>query len=199
MLLDIDVLDHRKPDSEINPLIRERWSPRAMSGESLSAGDLGSLFEAARWAPSAMNEQPWRFLYAPTCSEHWDAFLDLLVPGNQEWAKNAAVLMAVLSRNTFERTGRPSATHSFDTGAAWVSLAMQGVGMGLVVHCMAGFDKPRSRDVLGVPAEYDVQAMVAVGRPGRVEDLPERLRAREKPSDRRPARDFAFEGAFPTE
>jgi nitroreductase len=196
MLLDIDVREHRKPDSEIAPFILERWSPRAMSGEALPAEELAKLFEAARWAPSSMNEQPWRFLYAPRDSEHWDTFLDLLMPGNQEWAKDAAVLMCILSRNTFTRNDRPSVTHSFDTGAAWVSLAFQGVAMGLVVHAMAGFDRPRAKDELSVPDNHDVIAMVAVGKPGNISDLSEAMQAREKPSDRRPISEFAFEGTF---
>ena len=193
--IDVDV--YRKPDHAVEPLLYRRWSPRAMSGELLSTAELMRLFEAARWAPSSFNEQPWRFVYAERDGEHWPRFLDLLSEGNRRWAPAAAVLIVVLSRSTFERNGRPSRTHSYDTGAAWQNLALQGCRMGLVVHGMAGFDYEAARDALHVPEEFTVEAMIAVGRPAPPETLPEPLREREAPSGRKPLTELAFPGVFP--
>ena len=120
-----------------------------------------------------------------------------MVEGNQRWAKNAGLLVVVLSRETFERNDTPSPTHSYDAGAAWQSFALQGSRMGLVVHGMAGFDYDAARADLGVPGGYRVEAMIAVGKPGRVEDLDEKTREREVPSGRKPVQEFAFEGCFP--
>lgn len=190
----VDALDRRDPEHPVEPLLVARWSPRAMSGEPLSRQELLSLLEAARWAPSSYNNQPWRFVYARRDTPHWQPLFDLLVDFNQSWCKNAAVLIAILSRRSFERNGKPSRTHSFDAGAAWMNLALQGNSMGLVVHGMEGFDYDRARRVLGVPEELAVEAMAAVGRPAPVETLPERLREREQPSGRKSVAEIAFEG-----
>ena len=192
----IDVDRHRQPDHPVEALIVRRWSPRAMSAERLSEAELMSLFEAARWAPSSFNEQPWRFVYAERDGEHWPRFFDLLSEGNRRWAGAAAVLVVVLSRTTFERNGNPFRTHSYDTGAAWQNIALQGCRMGLVMHGMAGFDYERAREVLEVPDEFAVEAMIAVGRPAPAEVLPEPVRAREFPSGRKPVTELAFPGVF---
>ena len=192
MSIDVDV--YRHPRRPIEPLIYRRWSPRAMSGETIEDREIETLFEAARWAPSCFNEQPWRFLFARRGSPHWKEFFALMAEGNQRWACNAAVLIVAVSRRTFERNETESRTHSFDTGAAWQSLALQGSALGLVVHGMAGFDYEAARSRLEIPDHYHVEAMIAVGRPGRSEDLDERLRKRERPSQRRPASELAVEG-----
>lgn len=167
-----------------------------MSGEAMTRDQLDQLFEAARWAPSSNNNQPWRYLFARAGTPEFTTFFDLLVPGNQLWCKQAGALLVALSKTTFEN-GKPSRTHSFDAGSGWMSLALQGSRMGLVVHGMEGFDYDGARARLGVPEGYTVECMIAVGHPGRVEDLPEVFRAREVPSDRKPVESFAFEGAFP--
>ena len=190
----IEVDAYRQPQKAIEPLIYRRWSPRAMSGQAIADHELEALFEAARWAPSCFNEQPWRFLFARRDTAHWARFFALMVEGNQRWARDAAVLVLVVSRRTFERNDSASRTHSFDTGAAWQCFALQGSALGLVVHGMAGFDYESARTTLEIPEHYQVEAMIAVGRPGRIEDLDEGLREREHPSDRRPASEFAFEG-----
>src|SRR5437667_7210743 len=125
MMLDSEVARARKPTYEVNPLILNRWSPRSFSGEELTDKELFTLFEAARWAPSSYNNQPWRFIYAKKGSKDWRTFLSLLVDFNQSWAKNAAVLVVAASKVTFNN-GKPSRTHSFDTGAAWANFALQG-------------------------------------------------------------------------
>ncbi len=168
-----------------------------MSGESLPGSELARLFEAARWAPSSYNDQPWRFLYAHRQSPHWDTFLDLLVDFNRQWADKAAVLIVMLSRTTREENGQPAPTHSFDAGAAWQSLALQGRAMGLVVHGMGGFDYDRARRDLQVPQEYAVEAMAAVGHPATAGALPEGLRELEVPSGRKEIAEIAFEGPMP--
>jgi nitroreductase len=186
----------RVAEYPIEPLFTERWSPRAMSGEALPKEELFRLFEAARWAPSSNNNQPWRFLYAYRDTPAWKIFFDLLVPANQEWCGRAGVLLVVLSKKTFDN-GKPSITHSFDAGAAWMSLALQGSRMGLVVHGMQGFDYDKARNALGVPEDHQVECMIAIGYPGNKADLPPHHQEREQPNDRRPVSRTAFEGVFP--
>ena len=186
----------RKADHQIERLLLDRWSPRAMSGEEISQDELMRLFEAARWAPSSFNAQQWRALYARRGTKHWQTFLDLLVEGNKTWAKNAAVLVVFISRKTFDYNDEPSITHSYDTGAAWENFALQGFQQGFVVHGIEGFDYERARKELRIPEEFQVEAMAAVGRPGRKELLPEKLRTRESPNDRRKLSESIFEGPF---
>ncbi len=165
-----------------------------MTGESIDDRDLFRLFEAARWAPSAGNTQPWRMFYAHRDTEHWPLFFDLLVEANQVWCRQAAVLVVLASRTTREGTDKPLKTHSYDTGAAWENFFLQGIRQGLVVHGMAGFDYDRVRQTLKLPDDLKVEAMAAVGRPGRTEDLPEPHRGRESPSQRKPISELVREG-----
>lgn len=187
---------NRKPAYNIVDLIVDRWSPRAMSGASITDDELMTLFEAARWAPSSFNGQPWRFIYAKRDTPAWNSIYDLMVQANKDWAKNAAVLIVIVSRNTFTYNNKPSRTHSFDTGSAWENLALQGSAMGLVVHGMEGFDYDKAKEVLRIPDGYTVEAMCAIGHPGKKEDLPAKMQEAEKPSDRKPLTEFAFEGVF---
>jgi len=195
VLIDIKGQDFRKPDHDIEPFFVNRWSPRAMTGEEITRKELMRLFEACRWAMSSMNNQPWRFLYALRNTPHWETFFNLLSPGNQAWCRNAAVLLVMVSKTTFDN-GKPARTHSYDTGAAWYSFALQGTMMGLVVHGMQGFNYDRAKELLGVTDEYQVEAMAAAGRPGNREDLPQNLQEREVPSQRKKVEEFAFEGGF---
>ncbi|MBI4604662.1 MAG: nitroreductase family protein [Planctomycetes bacterium] len=191
-----DPRQHRKPDWPIETIFIDRWSPRAMSGEALSARELSTLFEAARWAPSTYNEQEWRFLYAHRDTEHWQSFFDLLVEGNRVWCHNAAVLVVVLSHKVFSRNGKPNPVHTFDAGAAFENLALQGAAMGLVVHGMAGFDRAKARQTLKVADDFDIEAMIAIGRPGDPARLPSELREIEVPSGRKKVEEIAREGPF---
>ena len=190
------IREYRKPEYDVNPVFLNRWSPRAMSGEGISEEELLSLFEAARWAPSANNNQPWRFVYARRDTPHWQPFLDLLVDLNRAWAFRAAALVVVVSKTTFDHSGKFSRTHSYDAGAAWENLALQGSLKGLVVHGMQGFDYERARELLRVPDGYQVEAMAAIGRPGTLESLPEKYREREFPSDRKKLSEIVMEGFF---
>jgi nitroreductase len=187
--------EKRQPEHPVDRIFVDRWSPRAMSGEEISGEELLTLLEAARWAPSSMNNQPWRILYAPRGSRHWQLYFDLLVDSNRVWCANAAALLVIISKSTFE-TGKPCRTHSYDSGAAWMSLALQGSMMGLVVHGMQGFDYERARATLEIPEEFQIEAMAAIGRPGSIEDLPELLQARETPNERRPLAQSVCEGLF---
>jgi len=193
---EIDTSEYRQPDYPIDPVFIRRWSPRAMSGEPISDRELLTLFEAARWAPSSYNEQPWRFLYARRDTGHWSTLFDLLVELNQSWAKNAAVLVVLVSKKTFSHDGTPNKVHTFDAGSAWENLALQAARMGLVAHGMAGFDAEKARRELRVPEDFAVEAMIAIGKPGRSEDLPEALREREVPSGRKPVSEIVSEGPF---
>jgi nitroreductase len=186
----------RKADFPIEPMLLDRWSPRAMSGEEIPQDELMRLFEAARWAPSSFNAQQWRALYARRGSEHWRTFFELLVEANKSWAKNSAALIVFISRKKFDYNDEPSVTHSYDCGAAWLNFALQGFQQGLVVHGMEGFDYERARKELRIPDEFQVEAMAAVGKPGVKESLPEKLRARESPNDRRELSENIFEGPF---
>lgn len=188
---------HRKSDHPIHPLILNRHSPRAMSGEELEDGVLMSLFEAARWAPSSYNNQPWRFLYAKRNTPHWNKFFDLLVDFNKEWCVKAAVLGVIASEKIFEKTKKPSVTHSLDAGAAWENLALEGCSRDLVVHGMQGFDYQKAKDTLKVPDAFEVLAMFAVGKKAPKESLSPDLQKREVPSTRKKVAEFAFEGGFP--
>ena len=186
----------RKPEWQINELFVDRWSPRAMSGEAVSEAELMTLFEAARWAPSSGNFQPWRMLYAHRDTPQWPLFFGLLSDGNRLWAQRAGALVLFISRTHFDKDARPCLTHSYDTGAAWQSFALQGYASGLAVHGIQGFDYARARSALNIPEEYHVEAMAVVGRPAAASVLTEALQPREHPSDRRPVSQTVCEGVF---
>ncbi len=188
--------ENRKAEYPIDELFLDRWSPRAMTGEAVAEEDLMALFEAARWAPSSYNAQPWRILYARRDSEHWPTFFGLMVEFNQSWARDAAALVVFVSRTHFDFNGEPAVTHSFDTGAAWANLALQGWLKGLVVHGMQGFDYERARTELNVPEGFQVEAMAAIGKPADPSTLSDDLRAKETPSDRRKLAQTICEGPF---
>jgi nitroreductase len=194
-------MSSRQPAHPIDPLFLDRWSPRAFDPAPMAEADLLTLFEAARWAPSAFNSQPWRFLYARRDEEDWPLFLSLLIPWNQQWAHSASALIYVLSDTLplTDKTGRPSGSHShsFDAGAAWACLALQATKLGYLAHGMSGIDLDLARAELRVPDRYRIEAAVAVGRAGDPATLSETLRAREAPSDRRPLDELVFQGRFP--
>lgn len=189
-------LDH--PASEI---FIERYSPRSFTGESIADETLATFFEAARWAPSSYNSQPWRFVYAKKGSPDFDKFLSLLVEGNQAWCKDASVLLILCSKKTMKVPNKdeevPSRTHSFDAGSAWMSFALQASLSGWHAHGMVGFDYDRAARELNVPEDVQVEAAIAVGKLGSPENLPERYRPMETPNGRKPITETAFAGAFP--
>src|SRR3569623_691111 len=182
-------MPQRQSDYPVHPLFLDRWSPRAFDGSDLPDADLFTIFEAARWAPSAFNSQPWRFLYAKRGDANWERFLSLLIPWNQGWAHSASVLIYILSDSLpfTDKAGQPapSLTHSFDAGAAWASLALQAQLLGYHAHGMSGIELDRARIELQVPDRFRIEAAAAIGRIGDPAILDDKLRAREMPSTRR--------------
>jgi len=192
----------RQADHPIDPLFLERWSPRAFDGSEVPDQDLKTMFEAARWAPSAFNSQPWHFLYAKRGDANWARFLSLLIPWNQSWAHTASVLVYIVSDSlpsTDRKTGEPapSTTHAFDAGAAWVCLALQATRMGYHAHGMSGIQHDLARAQLGLPDRYLLNAACVIGRIGDVGQLDEKMQAREHPSDRKPQSAFVHAGNLP--
>lgn len=186
--------DTRITDTGLAQVFLDRWSPRAFDGSDMPEADLQTILDAARFAPSAMNHQPWRFLYARKGDANWDRFVNLLVPGNQIWAKNASVLFFILSETVIGE--HPSHSHSFDAGAAWAMLAIQATMLGYHTHGMAGVDFPRAAKELGVPETFRIEAAVALGKMGDPADLPEKLQAREVVSGRKGRDEIAWAGSY---
>ncbi|MFH1254535.1 MAG: nitroreductase family protein [bacterium] len=191
----------RKSLYPISDIFINRWSSRAISEEPITDEQLMPLFEAARWAPSAYNEQPWRFIYTHKGSTLWNELIALMNTFNQSWAKNATILIVIISKDFFEKNTNPrgsnqSHTHTFDAGAAWMSLALQGSINGLVVHAIADFDYDKAKSILNIPNEFKIEAMVAVGKPGKKENLPPALQIREVPNDRKQLNDIVFKDVF---
>lgn len=189
-------VNNRTTEYEINDIFLERHSPRAMSGGDVSKDGLMTLFEAARWAPSASNSQPWKFIYATKESPEFKTFLDFLMDGNKVWCDKAGALVILISKNT-QDNGTPAPTHSFDSGSAWENLALQASQMNLVAHAMAGIHYAMIKEKLAIPDDHTVEIMIAIGQKGKIEDLPEPLRAREAPSTRKPLSEIVFENKFP--
>lgn len=160
------------------------------------------MFDAARWAPSAYNLQPWRFLYAKREDGDFARFLELLIPFNRSWAENASVIILIASDTLIPgpegAEPRPSHSHSFDAGAAWALLALQARRLGYDAHGMTGVDFAKARAVLGLPDRLRLEAAIALGRRADKATLPEALREREAPNGRNPVESFAFRGAFPS-
>jgi nitroreductase len=191
----------RTADHPIDPLFLERWSPRAFDRTAVTDADLMSLLEAARWAPSSYNVQPWRFIYAQRGTAHWEKLLDLLIPFNRGWAQDAGLILICLSETMMppgpDGQQKTSHSHSFDAGAAWAQLALQAQRMGLAAHGMTGVDFDRAREVLALPTHLRIECAIAVGRRGDPAQLAAPLREREAPNGRNPVASFAFEGGLP--
>ena len=188
----------RYSDRNVATMFLERWSPRAFSETEIDDHVLLSFFEAARWAPSSMNAQPWRFVFVKRHEPGWEPFLATLSNTNQSWAGRAAALVAFISKETltFGDQEVVSPTHSFDTGAAWMSFTLQANLAGWFTHGMAGFDSDALRRALAVPPKFRIDAVAAIGKLGHGDTLPEALKAREFPSDRRSLDELVFRGAF---
>ncbi|MDI7775973.1 nitroreductase family protein [Asticcacaulis sp. EMRT-3] len=185
----------RHSDLPVQPQFLERWSPRAFLDKPVSERELLTVLEAARFAPSASNLQPWRFIYGLKGEPEFATLLSLLVPFNEGWAKDAAALVFLTSITSFDGE-RPVPTGSFDTGAAWMSLALQAHSQGLITHGMYGIDFEKAPLVLGLPDNVRIEAAVAIGYRGDPQSLPEGLRERELPSDRQPLSSLVFKGHY---
>jgi len=184
-------LGTRLPDGPVDPLFLDRWSPRAFEDEPLPAETVSTLFEAARWSPSCYNDQPWLFVFGTTEPER-ATILETLVEFNRAWASRAPLLAVLFARRRFAHDGSPNRWAPFDSGAAWMALALAARQKGLHTHAMAGFDPARAHELLGVSeADYEAMCVIAVGRRGDPELLPVPLRERETPSPRKPLAEVA--------
>jgi nitroreductase len=190
------VPNNRTPDAPVNPIFLDRWSPRAFDPTPLPEEDIATLFEAARWAPSCFNEQPWLFIYG-TSEEERGIFLEILVERNRLWAHNAPVLAILFASRTFTHGGRPNRWAGLDCGAAWASLAFQARMMGLYAHGMAGFSQEKAYELLNVPeGEYEAMCAIAIGAYGDRDSLPTEMKEMEQPNERKPLAEVAVKGTF---
>jgi nitroreductase len=181
-------------DHPVHEIIRERWSPRAFSDQPVSPETLRSLFEAARWAPSSNNEQPWAFIVGTKGdSGTFDKILGALVEFNQAWAKQAPVLAIAVSEMAFARGGKPNRNAFYDTGAAVSQLTTEATTRSLFVHQMAGFDPHKAIEAFTIPNGWEPIAAFVIGYPGEPETLPDSLRERElAPRKRKPLTEFVM-------
>ena len=183
-------------DFPVHELIRERWSPRAFADKPVAQNVLRSIFEAARWAPSSNNEQPWAYFVATRDDkENFEKMLSVLVEFNASWAKGAAVLAIAVAQLAFAKNNAPNRNAQYDTGAATALLSLEATAHGLSVHQMAGFDPEKARQVFGIPAGWEAIAAIAIGYPGDPASLPQPLKDREMaPRTRKPIAEFVMAG-----
>ncbi len=195
-MLGVITMNHQNQRS-INSLILSRRSPRAYSVAPVDEMIMKKLFEAARWAPSCYNNQPWRFLYAHKGTPAYDKLLQTAVEFNRNWAKNAPVLMLSVAKMTFDFNNEPNAHAWHDVGMAMQNLAIQATELGVIVHQMAGFDPMKAKQAFNIPDVFEPVALVAIGYPGSSEVLPEDLRKMEDtPRVRKPIEEIAFDGTW---
>lgn len=193
--MSIDRSNPRNPTVEVDSMFLDRWSPRAFDPQPLTQAEIDSLCEAARWAPSCYNDQPWLLVYAAREDDR-KRFLEALVEANQVWCTRVPLLLFVLCRRNFAHNGKENRHASFDAGAAWMSLALQARKLGLHAHAMAGFSRDKAYEVLKASRdEYEIMAAVAVGRRAAPEVLPEAAAAKERPNQRKALSEVAREGS----
>jgi len=182
----------------VHDLIRDRWSPRAFSDKPVDREILASLFEAARWAPSSSNEQPWAYLVATKDnSQDFARMVSVLVEFNADWAKNAPVLALAVSHLKFQSNGNPNRNAFYDTGAATILFSVEATARGLYVHQMAGFDPAKAKQVFEIPTDWEPIAAFAIGYPGDPNSLSQKLQDREiAPRTRKPLTEFVMSGRW---
>ncbi len=195
-MISISWHENRQTEFEILPHILERWSPRSFTGDPMPREDLLAMFEAARFAPSSANEQPWRFVFAFRDSPQFDKFKEILSEVNWQWAKRASALLIISAKKTLSDTGEQNSSAEFDTGCAWGYFALEATRRGYVTHGMAGFRKDKAASALNIPLEYTPIAAVAVGKLAEKDFLPESIAESEFPQPRLSQSEFAFEGSF---
>jgi nitroreductase len=185
-------------DFPVHDLIAERWSPRAFSDKPIAPDVLQSLFEAARWAPSSSNEQPWAYIVATKDdAENFAKLVSVLVPFNVTWAQHAPVLALAVAELSFAKDGTPNRNAQYDVGAASAGLTVEATSRGLFVHQMAGYDHDKARQVFQIPAGWEPMAAIAIGYPGDPDSLPQPLRDREvAPRTRKPISEFVMSGSW---
>lgn len=184
----------------IHDIIAQRWSGRAFDVRTpVSREHIIALLEAARWAPSCFGDEPWRFIVwdKNTDAAAWQKAFACVGEFNQQWVKNAPVLLLSIASSLFRDNGKPNRWGQYDTGAAAENLSLQAVTLGLMTHQMGGFDAEKARQTFNIPAHYECMAMIAVGHPGAPETLTEDLKLRELAQrKRRPLQECFFEGVW---
>ncbi|WP_240420716.1 nitroreductase family protein [Paenibacillus periandrae] len=192
ILPEVDAI--RKADYPVNPLFLNRWSSRSYETRSVPDDVLYTILEAARWAPSSSNLQPWRFIVART-PEQRKRFEEFIRPNNRLWTDSVPVLL-LLASDKLRADGEPNRSHAFDTGAAWASIALQARILGLTTRAVGGYDKDKARIVLDVPDEIELHAVIALGYPGTKKALHESFQDKEQPNGRRPLSESIVDGKF---
>ncbi len=193
----LEHVKHAVADAPVEDLILSRWSPRSFSDQPVSDADLKSIFTAASWAASSYNEQPWRFIVGRKGDATYTKLFDSLLPMNQAWAKSAPVLYASFGKKAFTNGGQPNAYALHDTGAASATASLEAQALGLHTHGMGGFDKEALRAAFGVPDEFEVGAMWALGYLGNPENVPDSFKLAETtPRDRKPLGEIVFKGWY---
>jgi nitroreductase len=186
---------------KIHDLIEKRWSPRAFDPDKkISADDLTALFEAARWAPSCYNDQPWRYIVCVKSTDEtaWKAALACLAEKNQQWAKNAPVLLLALAMANFTHNGKPNRWAAYDTGAASANLCIQASALGLIVHQMGGFDAEKAHATFNLPADCQAIAMIAIGYQAEADSLDQEFKSAElAPRSRAPLEERFYYAKWP--
>lgn len=190
---------HADTEYPVHELIRTRWSPRAFADKDVSAETLRSLLEAARWAPSCFNDQPWAFVVARRSDDAagFERLAACLTGKNQLWAPKAPVLLLAIARLKFAHNGKPNRHAQYDVGQAVATLLVEATARGLSLHQMAGFDVEKARETLSIPDDHEPMAMIALGYRGDPKTLPDELREREMAArSRRPQKEWVYEGKF---
>ncbi len=190
------MIKKRVKEFDCSDMFVTRWSPRALTHENVNKDILMKLFEAARWAPSSYNEQPWRIIYALNGEKGWSEIYESMVEFNQSWTKTAGALLVICSTKTFSKNNKENRHNGFDAGSAWMSIALEAQKLGLYAHGMAGFDTEKIRKSFSIPNDVEIYALVAIGGLGKKEDLPSEMQEQEILSSRKKVEDFAFEGEF---
>ncbi|TDQ42869.1 nitroreductase family protein [Aureibacillus halotolerans] len=190
----VDVSSFRTSEHGIEDIFLNRWSSRSYSSETISDRELHAVLEAANWAPSSNNIQPWRFFVAKD-EEQLTLYRSFLHEFNLSWAGKAPVLLLIAS-DSQRANGNPNGAHAFDAGAAWAYLALQASALGLAAHAMGGFDRDKAKKELGLPDSYEPHIIVSLGYRSHKEDLPEALREREVPNTRNPLSDVVTFGQY---
>lgn len=183
-------------DTPIHDLLAKRWSPRAFQQTPIPQEEINMLFEAARWAASSMNEQPWRFIYAKKGEPAFDKIVDTLMEGNL-WAKEAPLLMVSIIKKNFARNGKTNGSAAHDLGLAMGNLSLQAQHLGIALHHMGGIFPDKISEAFDLPEDSEPQTVVALGYYGEPDQLPDDLKQRELADRKRnPINDFAFHGIY---
>lgn len=189
---------NRKAAPTVAPFILNRWSPRAFTPDEITQAGLLSILDAGRWAPSAYNAQPWRFIYAHRNTPDWERFLSWFIPFNRSWAENASAIVYIASRSVIDSSSTDEPvelpSHAFDAGAASILIQLQANQNGWFARPVSGFDKNLAHAGLELPEDHVVHAAIVIGHRGEVSQLPANLQAKEQPSNRVPLASIAFEG-----